>query len=451
VLFSQWLLTWPRPGNLSQYRHSPLTNVQHHTSIGFANSCWIALLTRRTSATKLHGLNGLIAFVISTLTQLTFAQLAQFVWAALTAPLRHARFWSWPTTSWQKRTRWNTVLRWASSRGTPNPSSCLPSPWTPPWTGAPITQLEWLTYRQTCPRLFPAALTLPQSWRQPSSPFQSLGSALYWQRCEHSHNSSARPQPWDAPPWLPAQTPSFANWLGMACTADPMVAAGDAAVPCLAVTTVPLDHDAMRTDHQSLRVAIKQNLSTFTNHRPTARELADSWMKWTAGETPCSDASVTAAKAAAAAAQILMAHATSETPRVSINVLPTTTGTSTPVASHQHTGPPGSTPAANHHTGFPGSTPVASPQIGLPGSTPVASLHSSFPGKPRLPRPPPWVIANLQCHQSTHWSRRWRSSPFSQSFSHSRCRWQGVPNPGCTGAPAFTTLQPSWRAGQLPW
>jgi hypothetical protein len=62
----------------------------------------------------------------------------------------------------------------------------------------------------------------------------------------------------------------------------PTVTAGDPAIPGLAVTTMPLDHDAMHTDHQSLRTAMKQNLSMVTNHR-TAPGLAISWIKWTAG------------------------------------------------------------------------------------------------------------------------------------------------------------------------
>jgi hypothetical protein len=44
------------------------------------------------------------------------------------------------------------------------------------------------------------------------------------------------------------------------------VTAGNLALSGLAVTTIPLDHVAMPTDHQSLHMAIKQNLSRVTNH-----------------------------------------------------------------------------------------------------------------------------------------------------------------------------------------
>jgi hypothetical protein len=71
-------------------------------------------LARKTRAMKLHRQNDQINFATVTPSQLTLARLAQFVWAALMALLRHAHLWSLPNTGWQKKTRRNTVLRGAS-------------------------------------------------------------------------------------------------------------------------------------------------------------------------------------------------------------------------------------------------------------------------------------------------------------------------------------------------
>jgi hypothetical protein len=39
---------------------------------------------------------------------------------------------------------------------------------------------------------------------------------------------------------------------------------------------MPLDHDGMPSEHQSLHLAVKQNLMLVSNHRRTAQELANS-------------------------------------------------------------------------------------------------------------------------------------------------------------------------------